>query len=150
MCLAVEHAVALLDDGEADRLGQVALAATRRPQKQGVGVLGDPARGGELEDEGAVHLLVEVEVEGIETLVQVAEAGLLHAPLEEAILAAEEFLLDEAREEVERDELLGLRLEEPRLEARGHAGAAELAQGALQFDHVHDETSWVFRAMTSL
>ena len=34
-------------------------------------------------------------------------------------------------------------------EPGGHAGAAELAQGALQFDDVHGVTSWVFRAMTS-
>ena len=36
------------------------------------------------------------------------------------------------------------------LEAGGHAGAAELAEGALQFDEVHvGISSWVFRAMTS-
>ena len=55
-----------------------------------------------------------------------------------------------AREEVERDELLRLRLEQPGLEAGGHARAAELAQGALQFDEVHvGIASWVLRAMTS-
>ena len=49
-----------------------------------------------------------------------------------------------------RGQLLGLGLEQPGLEAGGHAGAAELAQGALQFDEVHvGISSWVFRAMTS-
>jgi hypothetical protein len=42
-------------------------------------VLGDPAGGGELEDEGAVQLLVEVEVEGVQPLTHVAEARLLEA-----------------------------------------------------------------------
>ena len=42
--LAIEHAVALLDGGEADRLGQMALAGAGRPEKQRVLVLGDEAR----------------------------------------------------------------------------------------------------------
>jgi hypothetical protein len=104
-------------------------------------MLGDPARGGELEDEGAVHLLVEVEVERVQALVAVAEAGLLEAPGEEAILPADEFVLYEAGEEIDRGQLLGLRFEEPSFETRTHAGAPELAQGALQFDHVHEGPS---------
>ena len=60
--------MALLDDGEADRLGEVALAGAGRPEEERVLVLGDEAAGGELEDEAAVHLLVEVEVEGVEGL----------------------------------------------------------------------------------
>jgi hypothetical protein len=65
----------------------------------------------------------------------------LPTALQEAILAAEQFVLDQAREEVEGGELLGLRLEEARFEAGRDARAAELAQGALQFDDVHDDTS---------
>jgi hypothetical protein len=34
--------------------------------------------------------------------------------------------------------------EEAAFEARSHAGAAELAEGALQFDERHVGTSWVF------
>ena len=56
-----------------------------------------------------------------------------------------ELVLDERGEEVDRGELLGLRLEQPGLEGGGHAGAAELAQGALQFDEIHvGISSWVF------
>jgi hypothetical protein len=90
---------------------------------------------------GAVHLLVELEVEGVQPLADVAEADLLQPTIEEAILAPNEFVLDEAREEVYGRELLGLGFEEPRLQAHGHAGAAELAQGALQFNDVHGVTS---------
>jgi 3-octaprenyl-4-hydroxybenzoate carboxy-lyase Rift-related domain len=80
----------------------------------------------------------------------VAEAGLLHAAFEEAVLAADEFILDEVGEEIDGGQLLGLRFEQGGLEADGHAGAVELPQGALQFDEVHGGgTSWVFRAMTS-
>jgi hypothetical protein len=56
----------------------------------------------------------------------------------------------EVGEEIDGGQLLGLRFEQTGLEADGHAGAAELPQGALQFDEVHGGgTSWAFRAMTS-
>ena len=48
------------------RLREVALAGAGRSEEERVLVLADEARGGELEDERAVHLLVEVEVEGVE------------------------------------------------------------------------------------
>ena len=83
-------------------------------------------------------------------LADVAEAGLLDAALEQPVLAAQELVADERGEEVDRGQRLGLGLEQPRLEDGGHAGAAELAQGALQFDEVHvGISSWVFRAMRS-
>jgi hypothetical protein len=148
--LAIEDAMALLDHGEADRLRQVALAGARRAEEQGIGVLRDPARGRQLEDHGAVHLLVEIEVEGVEPFTDVAEAGLLDATFEEAILSADQFVLHKPREEIDRCEFLGLRLGEARLEPRGDARAAELSQRPLQFDDVHGVvTSWVFCAMTS-
>ncbi len=126
------------------------LPGAGRPEEEAVVVLGDEAAGGELEDEAAVHLLVEVEVEGVEGLAAVAEAGLLDAAVEQPVLAAEELVLDERGEEVDGGQLLGLGLEQPGFEAGGHAGAAELAEGALQFDEVHvGISSWVFRAMTS-
>ena len=99
--LPVEDAMALLDHGEADRLGQVALAGAGRPMKQAVLVLGDEAAGGELKDQPAIHLLVEVEVERVEGLAAIAEAGLRDAALEEPVLAAQELVLDERGEEVD-------------------------------------------------
>jgi hypothetical protein len=97
-----------------------------------------------------VHLLVEVKVEGVEGLAGVAEASLRDAAVEEPILAAQELILDERGEEVNRGQRVSLGLEEPHLEAGRHAGAAELPEGALQLDEVHVRIcSWVFRAMTS-
>jgi len=64
--LAIEDAVALLDGGTADGLREVALARTGRTQEEDVFSLRDEAGGRELIDEGAVHLLVEVEVEAVE------------------------------------------------------------------------------------
>ena len=97
----------------------------------------DEAGGGELVDQRAVHLLVEVEIEGVERAVGVAKARLLEAPVEEAILAAQQLVADERGDEVERRLALGLRLAEPRFEDVGHAGEAELAQRAIEFDEVH-------------
>ena len=132
----------------ADGLSQVALAGAGRAEEDGVLALSDEAAGGEFVDEAAVHLLVEVEVEGIEGLAAVAEGGLLDAPLDESVLAALELVLDEHGEEVERRHLLGLGLEQAGLKGIGHAGEAELAEGAIDFDGVHG-VSLVLRSMRS-
>ncbi len=127
MGLTVEDTVALLDDGEADGLGKVAFASSGRSQEEGILVLVDEAGGGELEDELAVHLPVEVEVEGVERPTDVAKGRVLEATGEQTILSSHELVTDEGGEEVERDLLFGLRLEQPRLEDVGHAGEPQLA-----------------------
>jgi len=104
-------------------------------------VLRDEAAGGELEDEPAIQLLVELEVEGVERLADVAGAGLLDAPVEEPILPPEQLVAHERGEEVDGGQLLGLGLEQPRLQPGGQAGKAELAERALPFDEVHLGTS---------
>ena len=141
MGLGVPDAVALLDRRVADRLGKVTLAGAGRPEEERVVVRGDEAAGGELEDAGAIHLLVEVEVEGVEGLAGVAEAGVGPAALEEAVLTADEFVGDERGDEIERRQPLGLGLAEAGFERRGHAGEAELADGAVEFGERHSGTS---------
>lgn len=102
-------------------------------------MLGDEAPRGEVfEDEPPIHLLVELEVKHMQRLAGIAEAGLLDAPVEEAILTAEEFIADEPAEEVERRRAVGLGFEEARLKAGGHVGAAEVPEGALEFEQLHE------------
>ena len=72
--LAIEHAIALLDCRQADGLGQMTLAGAGWAEKQGVFVAGNEVGGGEIEDQTAIHLLVEAEIEVVERLVQVAKA----------------------------------------------------------------------------
>ena len=72
--LAVADAVALLDRGEAEGLGEVALAGAGRAEEEHVLAALDEARGGELVDELAVDLLVEVEVEAVERLARDRES----------------------------------------------------------------------------
>ena len=57
--------------------------------------------------------------------------------LEEPVLAAEEFVGDERGDEIDGRHLLGLRLPQAGFEDGGHAGQAELPQGAIEFDQIH-------------
>ncbi len=86
---AVEDAVALLNRGAADGLREMALARAGHAEKEDVFAPLDEAAGGELVDQGAIHLLVEVEIEGVERAVGVAEAGLLVPAGQEPVLAAD-------------------------------------------------------------
>src|SRR3989442_15379109 len=80
--LAIENAVALLDDGTADGLSQVAFPRPWWPKKERVFPLRDETAGGELVDQRPVHLLVEIEIEGIERAIRITEASLLMPALE--------------------------------------------------------------------
>ena len=95
--LAVEHAIALLNGSVADGLRQVTLAGAGRAEKQRVFMLVDEAAGGQVEDEAAIHLLVEVEVEVVERLVRIAEARLFLPPLQQTVAATREFVGDQTR-----------------------------------------------------
>src|SRR5687768_9493980 len=59
---AVDDAIALLDHGAADGLGEMALSRPWRPEKERVLPLRDEAACGELVDQRAIHLLVEIEI----------------------------------------------------------------------------------------
>ncbi|MFN8542879.1 MAG: hypothetical protein U0807_01500 [Candidatus Binatia bacterium] len=91
----------------ADRLREMALAGAGWAEEERVFALGDEAAGRELEDERPVELLVEVEIEGVEGLVGIAEArgGFNRA----VILAPDELIADERGDEIEWREALGLR-----------------------------------------
>jgi hypothetical protein len=66
-----------MDHGEADGLGEVTLAAAGRAEEESVLGTSEEAAGGELEDECAIDLGVEGEVEAVERLARVAEVSLL-------------------------------------------------------------------------
>src|SRR2546427_8889558 len=85
MGFAVQHAMALLDERAAEGLGEMTLARAGRAKEDDVLALGEEAAGGEREDEVAVHLLVEGEVEAVEGLVGVAKLGLLESAGEAAV-----------------------------------------------------------------
>ena len=134
---AVEHAMALQDERVAERLGEMTLARARRAEEDDVLARREEAAGGEREDEVAVHLLVEGEVEAVEGLVGIAKLGLLEPAGEEAVGAAGEFVLEEEGEEVGVGAAIGLRLDEPCLEARGDAAETEVAERVEEFRELH-------------
>ena len=94
-------------------------------------------RGGELVDERAIHLLVEIKVKGVERAFGIAKARELVAALEQAVLPPAEFVGDERGHEIDGRHLLGLRLAQPGVEDGGHAGEAQLAERAIEFDEIH-------------
>ena len=118
------------------------------PEKERVLALRDEAGGGEVVDQRAIHLLVEVEIEAVERAVGIAEARLLVPAGEEPVLAPQELVGDERGDEIERRQLFGLGLAQAGFEDVGHAGEAELPERAIEFDEIH-VGSPVLRSMRS-
>jgi hypothetical protein len=56
-------------------------------EKQRILPLGDEGAGGQVEDQTAIDLRIEIEIEIVEGLLRVAEGGLLAPPLQEALAA---------------------------------------------------------------
>ncbi len=66
MGFAIEDTIALLDHRPADGLRQMAFPRPWWPEKERIFALGDKATGGQVVDERAIHLFVEVKVKAIE------------------------------------------------------------------------------------
>jgi hypothetical protein len=139
MGFAIDHAIAVLDRGAPDGLRQVALAGPWRPKKQGVFTLLDEACGGELVDQHAVHLFVEMKIKGSERPIRIPEAGEFVPTRQQAVLASLQFVGDEGSDEIERREPFGLGVTEPALEDVGHAREPQLAECTINFDEIHSE-----------
>jgi hypothetical protein len=105
----------LEDRRVADRLGQVALPGARRCEEKDVLALGDEAGGREVVHQGAVYLLVEIEIKGVERALGIAKARELVAALEQAVLPPTEFVSDESRNEIDRRHFLSLRSSQARV-----------------------------------
>ena len=73
-------------------------------------MFGDEVSGGEVEDEAAVHLLVEVEVEVIQCLLRIAELGGLSAAIQQTVTATMQFIGDEDGDEINRSHAFCLSL----------------------------------------
>src|ERR1022692_4704467 len=141
--LAIEHAVTLLDGGLADGLRQVTLAGAGWAEKQGIFVARDEGASGQIEDQAAIHLLVESEVEVVEGLVRVAELGLLFPPLQQALAAQGQFVGDQTGEQVDGSEWFGLGLAQTGLQRGDHSAQAKLFESTIEFDQIHSSISLV-------
>jgi len=99
-------------------------------------------------DQRAVHLLVEIEIEGVEGALGIAEARLLDPTRDEAILAARELVADQRGDEIDRRLAFRLGVAEPGVQGRGHAGEPELLEGGIEFDEIHERSPvcWSMRS----
>src|SRR5205809_7346200 len=107
---AIDDAIALLDHGAADGLGQMTFPRPWWAEKERVFPLRDEAAGRQLVDQRAVHLLVEIEIEGIERAIGSANARQFMTTLEETVLSPQELVRDEHRHEIDGRDLFRLRL----------------------------------------
>ncbi len=110
MRFPVQHAIALLDRRLSDGLGQVAFAGTAGAEKQRVFPLSDEGAGGQIEDQTAIHLRVETEVEIIQSSLRVAEGCLFAPPFQQPVAAPGQFVRDQARDQIDGSHGLGLSL----------------------------------------
>src|SRR6266496_56705 len=104
---------------------------------------GDEGASSEIEDQAAIHLFVEVEVEVVERLLGVAELGLLFPPLQQALATTGEFVGDQAGDQVDRGERFALCLTQTRLQRGGHAAQSKLFESTCEFDEIHGSSSLV-------
>jgi hypothetical protein len=79
-------------------------------RETGVFVARDERASGQIEDQAAIHLLIESEVEVVEGFLGVAELGLLFPPLQQALATQGEFVGDQAGEQVNGGKRFGLGL----------------------------------------
>ena len=98
------------------------------PRKSASSRLANESGGGEVEDEAAVHLRVEGEVEIVERTIGIPEAGLLAPALQQAIGPAFQFVGDQAGDEVDGRHRFSLRLMDSGFEHGSHAAEAELPE----------------------
>ena len=78
-----------------DGLGAVTFPASRRTEEQGIFALSDPVRGGQIEDQVAIHPGVELEVEVVQALVGVAELRLFVASFQKPLATAGQLIGDQ-------------------------------------------------------
>jgi hypothetical protein len=130
-------------------LAQAALATVAgRAEQEHVLPLRDEGRDGEFVDQRLRDLPVDAKVKAIERALGITKAGLLEPAREEPILAAQQFVAHERREQIDRGLAFLLRLAQSRLEYIGHAGEAQLAQRGIEFGQ-RDVGSPVVRSIRS-
>src|SRR4051812_20897767 len=99
MGFAIQHFAALLNRSLSDGLRQVALSRSSGTEKQSVLAFVDEGAGGEVEDQAAIHLGIECEVEVVERAIGIAESCLFATAFEQPIGAARQFIRYQARDQ---------------------------------------------------
>jgi hypothetical protein len=98
-----------------------------RTEKQRVFALADERGSGQIEDQAAIHLGIEGEVEVVERPVGIAEAGLFAAALQQPVPTACEFVRDQARDQIDGSHGFGLGLAQTSFEHLGRCRPGAVA-----------------------
>src|SRR5580693_2281401 len=104
----------------------MAFAGAAGAEKQRVFALPDEGAGGQIEDQAAIHLRVETEVEIIKSSLWVAKGSLFTPPLQQTVTASGQFIRDQARDQIDGGHGFSLSLAQSRFENSGHAAEPKL------------------------
>jgi hypothetical protein len=126
----------------------MALPSTGGSQEQGVFALGAEPRRRQVVNECAVHFLIEIKVEAVERAIGIAKARVAVAALGEPILATEELVGDQRRDQIDGRHCVGPGLAAPRFEDGRHTREAEFPERVIEFDQIH-RASPVLRSIRS-
>jgi len=94
----------------------MACAAAGWADKKGVFVAGDEGRGRQIENQTAIHLGIEGEVEVVEVFLRIAKLSLLSPTFQQAIAASSEFVRDQAGDQIDGRHGFDLSLVQTQLE----------------------------------
>jgi hypothetical protein len=111
----------------ADGLRQVTLAGAGWAEKQGIFVARDEGASGQIEDQAAIHLLVESEVEVVESAIEIAETGFLSTPVQEPVGTPCEFIRYESGKQIDGRHRFGLGLVQPGFQHSCNSAEPELS-----------------------
>ena len=128
MRFTIEHPITLLDHGVADGLGDVTFPAPWRTKQQCVLASSHPGGSCHVEDQGAIHPGIELEVEIIQAFLSVAELSLLMAPFQLPTGATGQFIRDQHGDQVYGREVLRLCLQKTCFKNSRHAAQPQLPQ----------------------
>jgi len=117
----------LLDGGLPDSLGQVRFTGAAGAEEQRIFPFVDKGAGGQIENQTAIHLRIEGEVEVVQRLVWVAEGGLFAAPVEQPLTAPGQLVGDQARDQIDGRHRFGLSLVQPGFQHGGDSAQPELS-----------------------
>src|SRR5678809_1000036 len=148
MRFAVKHTIALLNGSQSDGLSEMAFSGAGRTEKEDVFMTRNKVRGGQIEDQTSIHLLVEGEIEIIEC-VEVSKAGSFSPAFQQAIAAAGELIRNQTGDQIDGRHRFSLGLLDAGFQYRSHGAQAQFLQSTLEFDDVHSCCSSVLALIRS-
>jgi|ERR1017187_820861 hypothetical protein len=97
------------------------------PEEQSVFPFADESAGSQVENQTAIHLRIEGEVEVVQGLLWVAEGSLFTPPFEQSLAAPGQLVRDQARDQIDGRHGFGLRLVQSGFQHGGDAAEPELS-----------------------